>query len=204
MPQVHHFTVLLPIFFVVGILMPLIDRRWGIPVRRSLVNLVSPGPQDIQQGFIYGRSRTAQFTWSLVVCGLFSALLCTVGLANPFFEMLFAGLEAVVCLLGMCFAPAAEALLRAVGLGLDTLDKIEEKVKAEGPQLMGLAAQAGRDALATGQQAASQLVERISASSEPGPAPQDERQSKIDRMDALLGKKSPGPGQENTRSHPRH
>lgn len=192
MPQVHHFTVLLPIFLVVGILMPLIDRRWGMPVRRSMLNLVSPRPQVIEQGFIYGRSRSARFFWSCVVAGAFSALLCAMGLANPFFEMPFALLEAVVCLVGMLLAPAAEAILKAIGLGLDTLEKIEVKVKADGPQLVGMATQAGRDALASGQQGLSQLVERITAPGDPVPTQEEKRQSKIDKMDELLGKKAPG------------
>jgi hypothetical protein len=180
----------IPAYLIIGAAAWALDLRWGVPLRRFLVNLALPEPRDVTEGFLVGRPRRTRLGWAAVITAALSAVLIATGSVSWVVQVPLALGEALACLVGMELGPATVLALSAIGVSLDRADRIQQVVRTEAPRLV-------ERAVAAGEEAAAGLAERVTPA--PGPSEEDVRQAKIDRMDELLGRPKPEPEREPER-----
>lgn len=165
----------IPAYFVIGVLAHLLDARVGVPARRRVINLVSREPGEIHQGFIVARSRRTMFVWSLVISYALSAIVIATTDVVWYLEAAFAVPEAVACFIGMHAVPSLRWARAALARGLDGIES------AAGPSCRSVVEQA----IDHGKRATRALRESRGAAER---ASETVRHSRIDAMDALLGR----------------
>ena len=178
----------LPAYLAIGAMIYLLDLKFGMPIYQGAYGMLRRGGEAERRGFIIGRSRRTQLLWGMAVSYSITVFLLVKGNPLWYFEMAFASVEGLVCFIGMQLGPVANAGLTLLGVTLDTFDRLEKKMKTEGPAMVDSAAQSARELKET---VADKVDDLIGGSDDQGPrlTPEQERQAKIDKMDELLGKK---------------
>jgi hypothetical protein len=174
----------LPAYVAIGCIAYVLDLRWGVPLRRFFVNLVSAAPQDVTDGFLVGRKRSTQLLWAMAISAVLSVAMIALGLAAWYAQAVLALVEGLACFVGMLCGPLSLKAFRAVGIGLEKMDALDQTVRTDGKELLD-------GAISGAKQAAARVVDAITPDPDapPPPTSEERRQEKIDRMDELLGKK---------------